>query len=116
MCNYKKSNWFKREDNLGRNFFQKFLRKITYNHILEQMELLIVKAEDFGLPKADVKNAQISLDYNEPEESFAVITEQMYEYNIKTDEQFYNLAMEICETLGIEKNKYQFLCELIKED
>jgi hypothetical protein len=97
---------------LQRNFIQYFLRNLLDGRILQPLESLITRAHELGLPEIDVENALINLDYNEPELSFEVIVEQMYEYEIKIDKEFYDSAMAICETLKLEKQKYDFLKEL----
>lgn len=102
-----------REDHLGRKKLQRFLRNKLSSKAISKIELLIVKAKDFGLPQVDVENAEISLDYNEFGLSFDTVLQQLYEHNIKIDRDFYNLAMETCEIMNIEKEKYQFLTELL---
>jgi hypothetical protein len=103
-----------RKDHLGRTNLQKFMRNQFDNEILSKIEILIGKAKEFGLPQMDVGNAEISLDYNEFEVSYDTVVEQLYEHNIIIDNEFYNLAMEICKILNLQKDKYQFLKEIIK--
>lgn len=96
----------------GRNFLVKFFRSLFDYRILQQLEALIIKAQKLGLPKTYIENALIEIEYNEFELSFELVVEQMYEYDLKIDDEFYELAMAICDTLKIDKQKYHFLNEL----
>jgi hypothetical protein len=99
---------------LQKNPVLRYLGRLLDRRILNQLEPLITRASDFGLPKNDVENALIDIEYNEFEESFEIVTQQLYEYEIKIDKEFYDSAMEICETLKLDKQKYNFLKNLIE--
>lgn len=99
---------------LPRNLFQKFLRNLLNNSVLEPITKLIKQAFELGLPAEDVENALINLEYNEPELAFDTVAEQMYEYDIKIDKSFYDLSLEICKVLKRDEQKYSFLKELLK--
>ena len=114
MNNGGKLKAIKRKVALPRNFLQEFLRNnLLDRHILRQLDLLATKAFELGLPETDIENALAEIEYNEFGLSFETIVEQMYEHNIKIDSQFYDLAMETCETLKLEKQKFNFLKELL---
>lgn len=99
--------------NLKRNTFQKFLRNIFDYQILQQLETLINKAYQLGLAENYIEDAIVNIEYNEFQISFEELVERMYEYEIKIDKEFYDLSMSICETLKLEKHRYDFLKELL---
>lgn len=75
---------------------------------------MIERAKFFGLPENDIQNALSYIEYHEFGISFDIVAEQLYESEIKVDEEFCSLAMDICETLKIDKDKYKFLKKLIR--
>ncbi|HRH46022.1 MAG TPA: MafI family immunity protein [Pyrinomonadaceae bacterium] len=95
------------------NPVKRLFQRIFVNKSLEQIELLAAKARDLGLSEKDITEALINLEYNEFGLAFDIIVEQMYEFEIKIDQEFYDLAMDICETMKLDKDEYQYLKELI---
>lgn len=94
------------------NFLQRMLKNAVDHKILHQLDDLITKAQKLGLPNTDIENALIDIEYNESELAFDLIVTQMYEHEIKIDNEFYDLAMSICDTLKLERQKFSFLNEL----
>jgi hypothetical protein len=74
----------------------------------------IERAAILGLQEADKNLAKEYLDYNEFELCFDQVVTQLYEYNIKVDEDFYRLAETIASKLGIPETGYVYLKELIR--
>lgn len=93
---------------------RKYFQRLFDRKILRQLEPFIERARFFGLSENDVENALSYIEYYEFEISFDIVAQQSYEYELKVDEEFYSLAMDICETLKIDKDKYKFLKELIR--
>ncbi len=82
--------------------------------MLEQkLNYLVNQSRILGLPNSDLENASTMLREGEFEVCFDIIAEQMYEYDIKINQDFYDFAMEICKKLKTVKS-YRFLQELIK--
>lgn len=75
---------------------------------------LIERARILGLSDTDVKNAAEALDYFELEVAFDTVVTQLYEYEIKVDLEFLRQVDEICDEMGIGKDKYSFLIELLQ--
>ena len=114
MIFHKDNDIFRNEkDYMSSNPIKRFFQRLLDKSILGKIELLIAEARKFGLPENDIKNALINLEYNEVELAFDVIAEQIYEFDIKINKEFYSLAMDICENMKLEK-KYNFLEELIE--
>lgn len=99
---------------LPRSFLQNFLRNLLDGKVLRPINEFIYQAYKLGLPAIDVENALTNLEYNESGLAFETVIEQMYEHSIKIDKGFYDSALEICEILKLDNQKYIYLKELFK--
>lgn len=85
-------------------------------HKIEQkIRALIEKARSLGLGEFDLNNAREALEYFEAEVAFDTVVTQMHEYGIKADLEFLRMVDEICDLMGIQRNKYSFLVELLED-
>jgi len=74
---------------------------------------IIELANSFGLSLYDVANAKMFLENHEFELSFDTIMTQLYEYDIKIDNEFYILTLSTLDKMKIDKAKYEYVKELI---
>ncbi|GAB2697899.1 hypothetical protein GCM10027037_22590 [Mucilaginibacter koreensis] len=74
----------------------------------------IQKAKAFGLPEQDCLNAHGFLTHNEQKLAFDTIVTQLYEYEIKVDEEFLHQATLIASLMLISPDDYAYLKELVK--
>lgn len=74
---------------------------------------LIDRAEAFGIPEQDIRNANEMLAATEYEVAWDTIVRQIYEYKIPIDEAFYAQVKIIAKALRITSKDYGFLRELI---
>ena len=87
------------------------MKKIKY-----ALTELIVNARLLGLGETDVNNAQEFMNYNEFELSFDTLITQMYEFNIAINDGFYDLTVQIADSLKLPSESYSFMKELIKSN
>ena len=80
----------------------------------EHVQLLIDQAVVFGLPDQDVANAAELLEYNEFELAFDSLVEQLYEYSISINAEYYQLVKTSAEKMKLPEQSFIFLKELIK--
>ena len=80
------------------------------------LNALIDGAKLLGLRQADIKNANGLLEYGEYYLCFDTVITQLYEYDIKIDEQFYLLVTKSAVVLKINENEFLYLKELISND
>lgn len=66
-----------------------------------------------GLRLVDFNNAREFIDRNELGLAFDIVVEQLYEYDIKIEQAFYESTKNVVDQLRIESTKYSFLEELI---
>lgn len=66
-----------------------------------------------GLRLVDFNNAREFIDRNELGLAFDIVVEQLYEYDIKIEQAFYESTKNVADQLRIESTKYSFLEELI---
>jgi hypothetical protein len=78
-----------------------------------KIKILLEYSQKLGIRDEDLNNAIEFLDYNEFELCFDTIITQMYEYDIKIDEKFFQLVEEIGTDLKLPVNAYFFMKELI---
>jgi hypothetical protein len=69
-----------------------------------------------GLDEYDLKNAEDFLKHNEFGLCFETILTQMYEYEIKIDEDFYELIAKIGKQMNFKQVNYSFMKELIRDE
>ena len=96
-------------------FIYRFIEQRLFGN-LGQLELLIFRAREFGLSEIYIKDALTNIEYNESQLACESLLEQMYEFNVNIDMDFYTLAMDVCENLDINKHRYQSLYELVDEN
>jgi hypothetical protein len=75
---------------------------------------LVERAAAFGLPDIDLANAREMLEYNEGGEALDIILVQLYEYSIAVDETFIIFAQELCASMKISWEEYDYVSELVK--
>lgn len=79
--------------------------------IKNNLQILINKAQTFGLPSNDIQNAQQYLEYNELELCLDILVQQLYEYEISVDSEFIKIAFQLQCSMKLS-NDYTFLKEL----
>jgi hypothetical protein len=77
------------------------------------LEKLIHKAGLLGLPSADVNNAQEFLDHHEFGLCLDIIIDQIYEYEIEIDNEFYQQVLKAADRLNIPRNRVNFIEKLL---
>jgi len=83
------------------------------SNIKKDLWALVESAEIQGLPDFDLNNAKEFLEYNEYELCFSTIVEQMYEFEIKINEPFFQLVEKMGKAIKLPINSYFFMNELI---
>jgi hypothetical protein len=90
-----------------------FLKSFFKTQVERDIEELITRSKDLGLPERDIANALNMLTHNEWGEAFDIIVVQMYEYHLRIDEGFWDLARKIQGTMQLPENEYEFLDKLL---
>ncbi|MGH2667391.1 hypothetical protein [Flavobacterium sp.] len=81
-------------------------------NISQSLSRLIKKAKILGLNDIDVQNSTEMLEHNEFELCLDIVLTQLYEYDIKIDEEFYDLSLVILSNLKINIKEYDYIEEL----
>lgn len=120
MFLHKDRDLFKDEkDYMNVSLFKRFIIRFIEQRLLGslgELELLIFRAREFGLSEIYVKDALDNIEYNESQLACESLLEQIYEFDIKINKEFYDLAMKNCDNLKIDKSNFHFLLELIEEN
>jgi len=82
----------------------------------ELLNVLIKRAEDFGLNNQDIHHSKEFLLHYEFELCLDHVATQLYEFDLRIDLELYNLILEISHKLKIDTEKYSFIRELIFTD
>ena len=84
-------------------------------HIRSGLTELIERAKAFGLNGTDIDNALEALEHNEFGLALDTILVQLFEYAVTIDEEFVASANELCHSMGISWNEYEFVSELVQK-
>jgi hypothetical protein len=84
--------------------------------IEKKLSSLIFEAASLGLSDTDRKNAEVALENFEYAISLDIVTEQLYEYDVKITPEFLRHVDDICDLMDVERGKYGFLNELLRQD
>lgn len=76
---------------------------------------MIERAKAFGLNGTAIDNALEELEHNEGGLALDTILSQLFEYSIAIDEEFVASAKELCDSMGISWNEYEFVSELVQK-
>jgi hypothetical protein len=93
-----------------------FLKRLFENPTSENVRMFVDRASELGLRAEDRTNAIEMLDQNEWPLAFDIVVAQMFEYDIKIDRDFLQLAHEIGDEMKIDRREYAFLEKLVKKD
>ena len=83
------------------------------NKIKEELKRLIIKADALGLPQKDLDIAAEYLRYNEPAIGLDHIAVQLFEFDIKIDQDCYDKIMQISALLNIPPDEYNYITTLV---
>ncbi|WP_460677757.1 MafI family immunity protein, partial [Hymenobacter coalescens] len=67
---------------------------------------LLAEATKLGLPQLDVEHATEMLEYAEYGLCFDIIAQQLYEFDVQTTEEFFQLTEQTATCLGIPQEEY----------
>ncbi len=87
-----------------------------YSKNKKSINAFLLAAESIGLRDEDANNAKDYIKHREYELSFEIIVEQLYEFDIEINKNFYDLALKVAENLDINEDRFIFLKELIRDD
>lgn len=76
---------------------------------------MLNEAKTLGLREEDFKSALEYLEYNEWGLAFDTAISQMYEYNIKVDQSFYDRVSEIAAMMKLDEKEFLYMKELIRK-
>jgi hypothetical protein len=79
----------------------------------ELLRNIIAKAGSLGLPYSDIANAQEFLEHNEFGVCLDTIVTQLYEHDIKIDEEFYSLVLGAANEMKIPEKEIEYVRELL---
>jgi hypothetical protein len=77
------------------------------------LENIITRAREFNLPAEDILNSREYLDNNEFALCLDTIVTQLYEHDIKIDQEFYLMAKQTAEKLQLPVESVEILKSLI---
>ena len=84
------------------------------SYILKKELLDIInKAKNFGLPEKDISNAIEFLKYGEFGLCLETVVVQLFEYDIKIDEDFFEMVAYAASKMKLTEKDYLFLKQLI---
>lgn len=79
----------------------------------EVLQKIVDKAGSFGLPNADITYAQVFLKNHEFGLCLETIVTQIYEYEIKIDEEFYQLVTKAAQKLKMPISNVDYIKTLL---
>jgi len=80
----------------------------------ESILALIKQAEACGLLNVDALAAREFVEYNEYGLAFEHVVDQLYEYGITVNAEFYRLLKAIADRMKLPEQRFVFISELIK--
>lgn len=86
---------------------------ILHNQLKKNLQKLISNASILGLNKKDITFAQELLENRELKLCFDTIVTQLYECDIKIDDEFYLLSKKIIQQMKLSQEQYLYLDELL---
>ncbi len=81
--------------------------------LIKNLNSLIEGAVVLGLTEIDIKNAKEFLENREYGLCLDTLATQLYEYEMKINEQYYSLILECAREMHLKDEQYMYMRELV---